>query len=672
MNESSLIRSLRARPRSSFSVSQTILNRTPARPGPSARCARRERAAGEFSRTGVVILITSGLFLLAGVGALWLAQVDPLEFKARIDAASPDGVAISFPLERTQILQWRLGAYGLGLCLAGLCAIVFRRRLGETTCRILREGAELRAEWRTNLRAWFRDERTQVVSLGLIVIVAALLRFAFLHQDMRYDEADAYLMYASRSLLLGLSDYPEPGNHLLVTLLVHVSVGLFGDAPWAVRLPTLIAGILLVPVVYIAVRGWLGRWPALLSAGLSASSSYLVHYSVNARGYIFVVLAFCLGLVVCNRLAERPNRAAAMIFGVVSALGFHAMPTMLFPFGASLVWLVVIALRRTDDPHSRERVRDIVLAGAATAVFALVLYGPVLVVSGPAAVTTNKYVSVTSWSDLTALLGLRLAILATELTRTPAVAILLVLGLVAWLVRDLRRGAHALALPAALIAWCALLVVLLRTPPYGRVWTFAMPVFYALGAAGLVAIVSRFFARRPAALVVLALGLTAWLGLDTLRTRSPSLSPEGERFESAQDMAAYFQGNLAPEERVLAVSPARAPLWYYMRHAGFPADVLSYDEGSSAFTYAVLCVPLEEFNAVVGEWDIPPVDDQRLQRVQEFPGAVVCRIDPPLPCRERMHTARAHGTDDVSRSASHAGADEPRPRPLLGSPAPPP
>ncbi|MBL8858739.1 MAG: glycosyltransferase family 39 protein [Planctomycetes bacterium] len=590
-----------------------------------------EQAPRRILRAEFLVPALSCVFLAAGAAGVAVGVLDEGAFKARIDASSPDGSAVSFPLERTRVIQQRVGVYGGALLSAGVMALVFLKRLVALSRQIWNDCVELQREWRTDLRHWVTREPGHVLALGFAVIVAVAVRLAFLHQDMRYDEADSYLMFASRSLVYGLSDYPEPNNHLLSTLLMHLSVNLFGDAPWAVRLPTFIAGVLIIPAAYWALRKPLGRWAALIAAGLSAGSSMLVHYSVNARGYSLVVLAFFVGLALCNRMAARPSLGAAALLGVVSALGFYAVPTMLFPFGGCLLWLALIMVRRRNTGEWKNRLSDILLAGMLTVVLTLLLYGPVIVASGPDALTSNKYVSATAWSRLLDLLGERLAVFATELTRTPGVAVLLGTGLVTWLVVDAKRRARSALLPAALAIWCVLIIAVQRVPPYGRVWTFVIPLAYGIGAAGLVWIVQRSPRGRSAILGALTFGLTCWMSLDTLHTRSPSMSPEDERFEAAESIAAFFKSSLAPEDRVLTVSPVRTSLWYYMRRAGFPSEVMSHDTGGLSFTYAVVNVPLAEFNSGLTEWSMPNLEESQLHHVQDFPGAAVYRIDPPLP-----------------------------------------
>ncbi len=86
-----------------------------------------------------------------------------------------------------------------------------------------------------------------------MILWGIALRLRFFSEPVRYDEVYTFLHYASRPLFIGIAYYTV-NNHLLNTLLMHISTALLGNAPWALRLPTLIAGILLMPVTYSAVR----------------------------------------------------------------------------------------------------------------------------------------------------------------------------------------------------------------------------------------------------------------------------------------------------------------------------------------------------------------------------------------------------------------------------------
>src|SRR5450759_3939875 len=103
------------------------------------------------------------------------------------------------------------------------------------------------------------------LALVLIFLCGLGLRIYFLFQPLTLDEAGTYIQFASHPLSLGLSYYPVPGNHLLNTFFIHFSTRLFGSAEWAIRLPALIFGMLILPVTYVVIRRLLGKYPALFA-----------------------------------------------------------------------------------------------------------------------------------------------------------------------------------------------------------------------------------------------------------------------------------------------------------------------------------------------------------------------------------------------------------------------
>ena len=85
------------------------------------------------------------------------------------------------------------------------------------------------------------------------------------------------------------------GSHLFHTLLTHFFTMLFGDSVIALRLPNILASILILPLSYAVLRQGYGKTIALLATAFIAGSSALVEYSVNARGYqIQTLLMICL------------------------------------------------------------------------------------------------------------------------------------------------------------------------------------------------------------------------------------------------------------------------------------------------------------------------------------------------------------------------------------------
>ena len=80
---------------------------------------------------------------------------------------------------------------------------------------------------------WTAGERSVVAGL---TVLGAALRFAGSNRDLWLDEI-LTLSRIRRPIVETLVQSISPNNHLLNSLLSHVSVDVFGEAAWAVRLP---------------------------------------------------------------------------------------------------------------------------------------------------------------------------------------------------------------------------------------------------------------------------------------------------------------------------------------------------------------------------------------------------------------------------------------------------
>ena len=128
----------------------------------------------------------------------------------------------------------------------------------------------------------------------------------------------------------------------LHTVLVHLTIELLGPSERAVRLPSVLAGAISIPLVFGVVRFWLGPAVGLLTAGLMAISPLHVWYSQEARPYaLFMALALA-GVWFAQRLLRRPAELRLQVGFVLSAaltLYCHllALPFLLF-LAVYLLW----------------------------------------------------------------------------------------------------------------------------------------------------------------------------------------------------------------------------------------------------------------------------------------------------------------------------------------------
>jgi 4-amino-4-deoxy-L-arabinose transferase-like glycosyltransferase len=380
---------------------------------------------------------------------------------------------------------------------------------------------------------------------------------------MRYDEALTFNEFASRPLYYGLSFYPDPNNHLLNTLLIHVAYLALGNQPWVLRLPAFLGGILLVPATYALGRLLYGNLAAVLGAVLVAVSSYLVEYSTNARGYTLQTLCFVVLLVLVLVAVRRDSPTALLTAALVAAVGAYAVPTMLY---AVLVAGAVAVVEARRTRLERIGVRHFAASGLVLGLGVLLAYLPVVLISGPDKLVLNRFVVPLDAQQLARELPQSLAQSWTLWNRdVPLPLAALVLGgFASASLVEARRGRIPLGLLAPGV--CLAVVLLQRVAPFERVWLFLLPPYFVIASGGLASLVDGRW---------LGLVFGAILAFTTLTSGSILASPETGTFPDAETVARTLEGRLAADDAVVTTLPAALPeLQYYFPRSGLATDSL--------------------------------------------------------------------------------------------------
>lgn len=519
------------------------------------------------------------LTLLLAACAIFAVSFLPYSFvKAQLAGSSLHGNATSFtPSLYARIVESVRLFSAVPLLVAALLFLFRQRVSGWTSSLLVSFGALLFSLARIVSEAIRKESRIHLMAFSAVFLTACAIRVSFLFQPMRYDEAYTFTHYASTPFYLALSNYSAPNNHLFHTFLVRVAYLLLGNQPWVIRLPALLAGILLVPASYLVTRIFFSKDAALLAAGLVASSSALIEYSTNARGYTLLCLFFLLSLALAAYLLQSPSLAGWVLFSVLSALGFYTIPIMLYPFGIVVLWLSIsIVLQRppAERPHL---LKSLAAAVVLTAILTLVLYSPVLVVWGPLALVDNRFVAPKAWSQV--LQALPTSVWSTWLkwnvSVPEAIGVLLVVGFGSSLIFHRRVSPYRVPLAVVTMVWIVPVVLAQRVVPYERVWLFLLPLYFVLTAAGL-AYLWAFLAPGPALrnsvlFALLGVGLSMGLGYNVERTQSVYWSDDTGTLREAQEITLWMKDHLKPGDLVLASATSYGPLEYYFQRYDLPA-----------------------------------------------------------------------------------------------------
>ena len=418
----------------------------------------------------------------------------------------------------------------------------------------------------------------------------------YLTQPMRYDEAVTYMYFVRLPWAEALSTYTYPNNHLFHTLLAKSSVAAFGNFPWALRLPALVAGIIAVPASYVVVRALYGARAAIIATGLVAASGVLVLYSTNARGYSITVLAFLILVLLALRLlggASRDQRQW-IAFAVVAALGLWTIPIMLYPLGCVAGWYALTALTE----NRRDDLKRLAIALGVGALLTILLYWPVFSRSGVAAVTRNRFVTPSPWFDffneLPASLGEALRSWGLGLPPLLSFALLGAAVYALWQHRAVSR--LKIGIPLAAFVWSAWLLVVNHRAPFPRTWLWFVPIAGGLAGAGILSLLERAgdrgrrLAQQGAPLIAVVLAVACSFSVVT--SFGVLLTRDTGTYREAEEATAVIRGFIQPGDRVIAAIPTNGPLEYYFDRAGIDRAQLYFDP--NAATRAIGVVDLAE------------------------------------------------------------------------------
>jgi len=204
------------------------------------------------------------------------------------------------------------------------------------------------------------SRRTALLILGGLTLAGLGVRL-LVPRGIWLDEAIS--IHQARLSLHGMfsnlyyGDRHPPLHHLALWLTIRA----FGHSEFAVRLPSLIAGTLVIPVLYELGRELYDRRTGLIAAAFAAVSPLLVWYSQEVRMYAFVTLFGLLALLTQLRAIRNGTLLnwAAYILATAALLWSHYFGLLLIGV-QQLIFVAVIVHRR----HSGEPVRPLVMGFA--------------------------------------------------------------------------------------------------------------------------------------------------------------------------------------------------------------------------------------------------------------------------------------------------------------------
>jgi uncharacterized membrane protein len=400
---------------------------------------------------------------------------------------------------------------------------------------------------------------------------------------MTHDESYTFIVFGSTSIFNIITNYGLPNNHILNSLLIFISTRLFGFQPWVIRLPALLAGLLGIPVTYGLAKALYDRATALLAALMIAILPGAILYSTAGRGYSLVALFTLLTLWLAIYVRKNRNWFAWSLLVLFTALGFYAVPVMLFPFGVVFAWLFFENLIADPGEYGSKFgfVKYWLVAGIFSAALVLILYTPIFIYSGIAKVFANQWVLPEGWQGYIASIPSHiLSVWKQWMAGSSAVwAVILGLGFILGLV--FHRWLSQVRFPTQMAAflWVAGLLLYQRPSIDPKIVVFLQAPFCIWCAAGIIGLLRdtrlKFIHKLPVSTLVLGIAIlpfaiNAIQMLPTISQRWSSKGPE-------EEAVLFIKNQIEPNDLIIIDAPFDTALWYYSLYYGV-GDTSRFDK----------------------------------------------------------------------------------------------
>jgi len=178
--------------------------------------------------------------------------------------------------------------------------------------------------------------------LAALTLLAAVLRLSTLDlQSLWYDEAFTVVRDLHPGLISTLHSVVHTENNPpLWYLIAWADSRVLGTGAVALRLPSALCGIALVPVAWGIGSELAGRRTATLMAALVAVNPLYVWYSQEARPYGLYVFTAGLAILCFLRADRAPTRSRMALFVLSAALAMLSHYFAVFLVGGMILWLL--------------------------------------------------------------------------------------------------------------------------------------------------------------------------------------------------------------------------------------------------------------------------------------------------------------------------------------------
>lgn len=299
--------------------------------------------------------------------------------------------------------------------------------------------------------------------LVLLIPLSASVYYAVI-MPVSCDEAWTFLNFTQKGLAVSAAHYPAPNNHVLHSLATNLTYHLPGF-PNLIRLR--LSSIVFNAVAQLLLFRFTARNFDLRSAWVvTALASVLflnIYYGYMSRGYALQNLCLIGALSAAFEIAKTDKSLRHWLwFGLFCVLGFYAMPSFLYPFVTLNAYILFWRYRNF---------RLQFIANSCIVLVVLLLYLPILLNDGLAALTQNPYVKPVGLLTTAKSLPYLYFLIPAEITGWHW-AIVTVLAITALVVLVKNKERQLIVFFAVFLCAPVVLLLIHRVIPFARVFAY--------------------------------------------------------------------------------------------------------------------------------------------------------------------------------------------------------
>lgn len=307
-----------------------------------------------------------------------------------------------------------------------------------------------------NLKDWF------------VITIAMIFKMVLLYYlPLHLDELFSYLFLSSKGILVSLSYYPGPNNHIAYNVFTAILLKLNLPTLLTIRLPSLIADFLILLLIIKTFKKFFPTQNFTVFAAIIIFSTSYLPYSISGRGYALQTLS-CLVATLSVFYWKNDKTYYSIIFVLANSLGFWVIPTHLYFFTSIL--MVQLYLNKNF--------KSILGLSIAVGGITFLLYAPILLLGNIQLITNNgwtKPLEITQFKNK--LISFSIQYL-NSIIGFQTLSLLIILLILSYLI--IKKHTTYLNILLFFIFFPVLFLLIQRVIPFMRVFTY-LNLLFAFG-----------------------------------------------------------------------------------------------------------------------------------------------------------------------------------------------